>query len=68
MEEIIDMRTILRYLGVSILGPSQMFGDNKSVVNSSMRFHSKLHKRHNELSCHWVRESILAKLVPPCKE
>ena len=37
-----------------------MFGDNESVVNSSMKFHSKLHKRHNVLSFHRVRESIAA--------
>ena len=35
-----------------------MFGDNKSVVNSSMTPHSKLHKRHNALSLHRVREAI----------
>ena len=60
MEQIIDMRTTLRYLGVLIIGPSQMFGDNESVVNSSMKFYSKLHKRHNALSFQRVRESIAA--------
>ena len=37
-----------------------MFGDNESVVNSSSRIHTKLHKRHNALSFHRVRESIAA--------
>jgi hypothetical protein len=27
-----------------------MFGDNKSVVDSSMQLHAKLHKRHTMLS------------------
>lgn len=60
VEQIIDIRTTLRYLGVPIIGPSQMFGDNESVVNSSSRIHTKLHKRHNALSFHRVRESIAA--------
>jgi hypothetical protein len=37
-----------------------MFGDNESVVNSSMRLDAKLHKRHNALSFHRVREAIAA--------
>ena len=60
VDQIIDLRTTLRYLGVPVLDPSQMFGDNESVVNSSMKFHSKLHKRHNVLSFHRVRKSIAA--------
>ena len=60
VEQIIDLRTTLRYLGVPITGSSQMFGDNESVVNSSMRIHTKLHTRHNALSFHRVRESIAA--------
>ena len=40
-----------------------MFRDNKSVVNSSSKPHSKLHKRHNALSFHRVHESIASKFV-----
>ena len=39
-----------------------MFGDNKSVVDSSMRVDARLHKRHNALSFHKVRESIAANI------
>ena len=60
VEQFIDVRTIGRDLGVPILDPSQMLRDNKSVINSSTRFHSKLHKRYNVLSFHRVRESIEA--------
>ena len=60
MEKNIDMRTTLRYLGVPIIGPSQMFGDNESVVNRSMKFHVNKYKRHNVLSFHQLRESIAA--------
>ena len=40
-----------------------MFGDNESVVNSSSTPHAKLHKRHNALSFHRVREAIAAKII-----
>lgn len=60
MEQIIDLRTELRYLGVEIKGSTMMFGDNESVVNSSCIPHAKLHKRHNALSFHRVREGIAA--------
>ena len=60
VEQIIDLRNTLRYLGVPIMGSSYMFGDNESVVNSSMKIDAKLHKRHNALSFHRVRESIAA--------
>ena len=63
IEQIIDLRTTLRYLGVPIREKSYMFGDNQSVVNSSMQVHAKLHKRHNILSFHRVREAIAAGIV-----
>ena len=40
-----------------------MFGDNKSVVDSSMTPHAKIHKRHIALAFHRVREAIAAKIV-----
>jgi hypothetical protein len=43
-----------------------MFGDNKSVVDSSMQLHAKLHKRHKRhtmLSFHRVREAIASSIV-----
>ena len=60
MEQIIDMRTTTKYLGVPIIDPSQRFSDNKSVVSNSIPSHTKLHKQHNSLSFHQVRESIAA--------
>lgn len=58
IEQIIDLRNSLRYLGVPINGPSHMFGDNKAVVDSSTRIDAKLHKRHVALSFHFVRSII----------
>ena len=60
-EQIIDIRQTLRYLGVPI--KAYMFGDNKSVVTSSMVPHSLLSKRLNILSYHRVREAIAAKIL-----
>jgi hypothetical protein len=60
MEQIIDLRIELRYLGVQVKGYTVMFGDNESVVNSSSVPHARLHKRHNALSFHKVREGIAA--------
>ena len=54
VEQIIDLRTTLRYLGVQVNEKSYMFGDNEAVVNSSSNLHAKLHKRHNALSFHRV--------------
>jgi hypothetical protein len=63
VDQIIDLRTTLRYLGVPVRDKSYVFGDNKTVVDSSTIPHAKLHKRHNALSFHRVREAIAAKFV-----
>jgi len=63
VEQIMDLRLTLSYLGVPIHGRSWMFGDNESFVNSSSRPEAKLHKRHVALSFHHVREAIAANLV-----
>ena len=35
-----------------------VFGDNESMINSSIIPHARLHKRHNILSYHYVRSMI----------
>ena len=62
-EQIMDMRCILRYLGVPIKSKSYMFGNNRSVVTSATLPHSNLSKRHNILAFHRVREAITAKII-----
>jgi hypothetical protein len=57
-EQVIGMRTTLRYLGVPVHGPTRMFGDNGSVIASSTVPHSPLKKRHQALSYHFTREAI----------
>jgi len=61
VEQLIDLRITLRYLGVPIREKCYMFGDNESVVNSAMHPYAKLHKRHTALSFHRVREAIASK-------
>ena len=63
VEQIMDLRNTLRYLGVPITTKTYMFGDNKSVVTSSTIPHSLLNKRHNILAYHRVREAIAAKII-----
>jgi hypothetical protein len=63
VERDINLRTLLRYLGVPIYNKAYMFGDNESVVNSSSTPHVKLHKRHNALSFHRVREAVAIKII-----
>ena len=60
VEQNMDLRLCLRYLGVPLAGPSMVFGDNETMINTASHPHGKLHKRHNALSFHKVRESIAA--------
>jgi hypothetical protein len=60
MEQNIVLRNKWRYLGVPIVGPTCIFGDNESVVNRSAVVNAKLQKRHTMLSFHRVREAIAA--------
>jgi hypothetical protein len=62
VDQILDLRTTLRYLGVPVSTKSYMFGDNQAVVTNSTIHNSSLNKRHNALSYHRVREMIAAKI------
>ena len=63
IDQVVDLRSYLRYLGVPIRDQSFMFGDNKTVIDGSTIPHAKLHKRHNALSFHRVREAVASKMV-----
>ena len=54
---------MLCYFGVKVHLKSYMFGDNKSVVNSSTQLYAKLTKRHNILSFHHICEAIAFRFV-----
>ena len=57
-EMIIDHRAYLRYLGKPLGEMDYLWGDNESMINSSTIPESKLNKRHNILSFHYVRSMI----------
>ena len=40
-----------------------MFGDNRSVVDSSSQHFARLHKQHHALSFHCMRHAIAAGIV-----
>jgi hypothetical protein len=58
VEQTIDLRNTFRYLGVKVRSTSYMFGDNESMIDSASYPHSRLRKRHNILSFHYVRSQI----------
>jgi len=62
-DQIIANRHTLRYLGIPIIGPTHLFGDNQSVVTSTTIPHSQLQKRHNFLAYHCIREAIAAGII-----
>jgi hypothetical protein len=63
VEQIIDLLTALRHLGVLVREKSCMFGDNKSTIGSAAAPHAKLRKCHNALPFHRVQEAIAGKLI-----
>ena len=63
VDQIVDLCYTLRMLGVPLTGPSFVFGDNQSVINSVSIPQSTLKKRHNLLSYHRVREAQAAGFV-----
>jgi hypothetical protein len=62
-QQIMGLRTYLRYLGVHIEGPTRLFGDNGSVVKGGSTPHSPLKKRHHALSYHYTREAVASQAI-----
>jgi hypothetical protein len=63
VEQIIDLQSTLCYLDVQIKIKSYMFGDNQSVVDSSMKVNAKLYKQYTTLWFHRVCEVIASGMV-----
>ena len=59
----IEYRYALRILGVEIDGPTQMFGDNNSVILNTTIPSSQLKKKHNAIAYHRVREAIAGGII-----
>jgi hypothetical protein len=57
------LRHKLRWFGVPIDGPVNVFGDNESVVNSAQKPEVTLSKKHNGIAYHKVREAVAAAII-----
>jgi glycosylphosphatidylinositol transamidase (GPIT) subunit GPI8 len=63
MELILEIRYILRSLGVALDGLALMLDDNMSVVLNNTFPSSVLNKKHNEIVYHRVREAIATRIM-----
>jgi hypothetical protein len=62
-ELILEVRYMLRSLGVALDGPALMLGDNMSVLLNTTVPSSVLKKKHNAIAYHRVREAIKARII-----
>jgi hypothetical protein len=62
-ELILEVRFMLRSLGVALDGPALIIGDNMSVVLNTTALSSVLKKKHNAIAYHRVREAIAARIM-----
>ena len=67
VEEAISLRYMLRCLGIPVPKhkPTNIYGDNWSVIQSASVPDSEMRKKHIAISYHYVREAIAAKTVNP---
>ena len=63
VERIKALRFKLRMFGIPIDGPTNLLGDNDSVVNCASKVEARLNKKHNAICFHTVREASAAKWV-----
>jgi hypothetical protein len=60
VERVKALRYKLRMFGIPIEGPTNVLGDNESVVNSASKIEARLNKKHNAICFHAVREAAAA--------
>ena len=65
---IVSLRYKLRMFGLNLQGPAYTYCDNAGVVKNVSVPQSVLHKRHNAINYHIVRESVAAKIMVVGKE
>ena len=65
---IVALRYKLRMFGLNLQGPAYTFCDNAGVVKNVSVPESVLHKRHNAINYHVVREAVAAKIMVVGKE
>ena len=64
-EEVKSLRFMLRCLGIPVTGPSNLIGDNLSVIMNASLPQADLKKKHVALSYHIVRESVASSVCDP---
>jgi hypothetical protein len=62
-ELILEIRYMLRSLGVALDGPALMIGDNMSLVLNTTVPSSILKKKHNAIAYHRVRKAIAERIM-----
>ena len=62
-EEVMDLRYLLRSLGLNLDGPTHTLGDNESSIKSVTDPASPLNKRHVGISYHTARECEAAQIT-----
>ena len=65
IDQVHDLRYSARSLGIPIISPTYLFGDNLSTIISSTKSDGKIAKRWNILSFHRVREAVAHNVVRP---
>ena len=58
MERLRGLRYKLHMMGVSLSGPSYIYGDNISVIHNTQRPESTLKKKNNSICYHALREAV----------
>ena len=63
MEAIQALRYKLKMFGVPLMGPTEVFCDNNSLVLNTSNVESKLNRKHNSLAFHAIRWSVVAEIM-----
>ena len=58
VEALKGIRYKLRMTGVTLTGPTYVYGDNMSIINNTSRPESTLKKKSNSICYHAVREAV----------
>ena len=64
-EEAISLRYMLRCMGIPVMQPTWMIGDNLGVIQNASVPDSQLKKKHTTISYHRVREAVAAGIIAP---
>ena len=63
VDQIVDLRITLRFLGVPLRKNSCMCGHNKYIIDKSITSHSEIQKMHVALSFYRVRGTIAEVII-----